>query len=71
MHGGHLTPDNVRLAHRICNARDHRWRKKINGMLAKRTSLEKIAEMLNAENVPTIHGTNEWTAASVRKAFVS
>ena len=24
MHGGHLTPDNVRLAHRLCNRRDYR-----------------------------------------------
>jgi hypothetical protein len=31
-------------------------------------SLEDIAEKLNAEKVPTIHGTNRWTAASVRKA---
>ena len=30
MHGGHLTPDNVRLAHRLCNQRDYIWRKKIN-----------------------------------------
>ena len=30
-----------------------------------------IAEKLNVEKVPTIHGTNRWTAASVRKAFVS
>jgi hypothetical protein len=40
-------------------------------MLGKRMSLEEIAEKLNVENVPTIHGTNRWTAASVRKAFVS
>jgi hypothetical protein len=71
MHGGHLTPDNVRLAHRLCNRRDYWWRVKINGMLGKRMSLETIAEKLNAEKVPTIHGTNRWTAASVRKAFVS
>jgi hypothetical protein len=71
MHGGHLTPDNVRLAHRLCNQRDYMWRKRINAMLAKRMSLEEIAEELNAEKVPTIHGTNRWTAASVRKAFVS
>ena len=71
MHGGHLTPDNVRLAHRLCNRRDYTWRKKINALLAKRMSLEKIAEQLNEEKVPTIHGTNTWTAASVRKAFVS
>ena len=71
MHGGHLTPDNVRLAHRLCNRRDYWWRVKINAMLGKRMSLEAIAEKLNAEKVPTIHGTNRWTPASVRKAFVS
>ena len=51
--------------------RDYIWRKKINAMLGKRMSLEEIAENLNAKKVPTIHGTNRWTAASVRKAFVS
>jgi hypothetical protein len=71
MHGGRLTPDNVRLAHRVCNQRDYLWRVKINAMLGKRMSLEEIAEKLNVEKVPTIHGTNRWTAASVRKAFVS
>jgi hypothetical protein len=71
MHGGHLTRDNVRLAHRLCNQRDHIWRNRINAMLGKRMSLEEIAERLNAEKVPTIHGTNRWTATSVRKAFVS
>ena len=49
MHGGHLTPDNVRLAHRFCNQRDYIWRKKINALLGKRMSLEEIAEKLNAE----------------------
>jgi len=71
MHGGHLTPDNVRLGHRVCNRRDYEWRMRINAMLGKRMSLEEIAERLNIEKVPTIHGTNRWTAASVRKAFVS
>jgi hypothetical protein len=71
MHGGRLTPGNVRLAHRLCNQRDYLWRVKINAMLGKRMSLEEIAEKLNVEKVPTIHGTNRWTAASVRKAFVS
>jgi hypothetical protein len=71
MHGGHLTADNVRLAHRLCNRRDYEWRTRINAMLAKRMSLEQIAEALNAKKVATIHGTNRWTAASVRKAFVS
>jgi hypothetical protein len=71
MHGGHLTPDNVRLAHRLCNQRGYIWRKKINALLGKGMSLDEIAEQLKAEKVPTIHGTNRWTAASVRKAFVS
>jgi DNA-binding transcriptional MerR regulator len=71
MHEGHLTPDNVRLTHKLCNQRDFEWRTRINAMLGKRMSLEEIAEQLNAKKVPTIHGTNRWTAASVRKAFVS
>jgi len=70
-HGGHLTADNVRLGHRLCNRVDYGWRMKINSMLGKRMSLEAIAEKLNAENVPTIHGTNRWTPAAVLKAFVS
>ena len=44
---------------------------KINAMLGKRVPLEEIAAKLNAQKVPPIHGTNRWTAASVRKAFVS
>jgi hypothetical protein len=71
MHGGHLTSDNVRLAHRLCNRRDYEWRTRINAMLAKRMSLEEIADELNRSKVPPIHGTNRWTASSVRKAFVS
>jgi hypothetical protein len=71
MHGGRLTRDNVRLAHRLCNRRDYGWRVRINAMLERRMSLDDIADELNAKKVPTIHGTNRWTAASVRKAFVS
>jgi hypothetical protein len=71
MHGGHLASDNVRLAHRLCNRRDYQWRTRINAMLAKRMSLEAIADELNVKEVPTIHGTNRWTPSSVRKAFVS
>jgi DNA-binding transcriptional MerR regulator len=62
MHGGHLTPDNVRLAHRVCNQRDYLWRVRINAMLGKRMSLEEIAEQLNVKKVPTIHGTNRWNS---------
>jgi hypothetical protein len=71
MHGGHLTPDNVRLAHKLCNSRDYAWRTQIGPMLRKRMSLAAIAEHLNAHDVPPVHGTKRWTAASVRKAFVS
>jgi hypothetical protein len=71
MHGGRLTPNNVRLGHRFCNQRDYIWRVKINAMLGEWMSLEEIAETLNVEKVPTIHGTSRWTATSVRKAFVS
>ena len=71
MHGGKLTRDNVRLAHRLCNRRDYGWRVRINRMLWKGMCLEDIAAELNAKRVPTIHGTNRWTAAAVRKAFVS
>jgi DNA-binding transcriptional MerR regulator len=71
MHEGRLTADNVRLAHRLCNRRDYQWRTRINAMLGRRMSLEEIADELNRKKVPTIHGTNRWTAASVRKAFVS
>jgi hypothetical protein len=59
------------LAHLLCNRRDYRWRMKINAMLRKRMSMEEIAEKLNAKKVPAIHGTNRWTAVSVRKAFGS
>jgi hypothetical protein len=68
MHGGHLTPDNVRLAHRVCNQRDYLWRK-INAMLGKRMSLEEIAEELNAKKVPTIHGTNRQLRLFGRHSF--
>jgi len=69
--GGHLTPGNVRLAHKLCNQRDYEWRTRINALLGTRMSLEEIAAKLNADEVPTMHGSNRWTAASVRKAFVS
>jgi len=71
MHGGQRTPDNVRLAHKLCNQRDYEWRTRINVMLGKGMSLKDFAEHLNTRKIPTIHGTNRWTASSVRKAFVS
>ena len=71
MHGGHLTADNVRLAHKLCNALDYQWRKQINAMLLRKLSLEDIADELNALKVRPIHGVDRWTASAVRKAFVS
>ena len=69
--GGHLRPENVRLAHIYCNKRDYEWRKQIRTLLAKGNSLAEIAEALNTKGVPPAHGTNRWTAAMVRKAYVS
>ena len=69
--GGHLRPENVRLAHIHCNKRDYGWRKQIGALLAKGKSLEEIADVLNRKGVLPAHGTNEWTAAMVRKAYVS
>ena len=33
MHGGRLTLNNVRLAHRLCNRVDYGWRMKIGALL--------------------------------------
>lgn len=69
---GKLTPDNVRLAHVRCNQVNFEWRQRTAQMLAEGKSLEEIASALNNnEKVRTIHGTNKWTPASVRKAYVS
>ena len=68
---GHLTPDNVRLAHVRCNERDYGWRTTIRALLAKDLSLEQIAERLNARKIPRPHGHAEWNAKLVRKAYVS
>jgi hypothetical protein len=40
-------------------------------LLAKGKSLTEIAETLNRKGGPPAHGTNLWTAAMVRKAYVS
>ena len=69
--GGHLVPENVRLSHTECNQRDYTRRKQIGTLLAKGKSLAEIAETLNRRNVLPAHGTNRWTAAMVRKAYVS
>jgi len=51
-HGGHLTPDNVRLGHKLCNQLDYTWRTQINALLGKKMSLDAIAAHLNAKKVP-------------------
>ena len=68
---GKLVPANVRLSHTWCNNRDYGWRTQIRTLLAKGKSLAEIAETLNRKDVPPAHGTNRWTAAMVRKAYVS
>jgi hypothetical protein len=69
--GGRRVAENVRLAHIWCNNLDHARRTQIRTLLAKGKSLAEIAEALNRKRVPPAHGTNRWTAAMVRKAYVS
>lgn len=68
---GKLRPDNVRLAHVLCNNRAFGWRTKITTMLGDNKSLEEIAESLNRKKVAPPHGTPRWSASLVRKAFIS
>jgi hypothetical protein len=63
--------DNVRLAHVRCNNTDYGWRKKIGLMLGAGKSLQEIADALNAKQVALPRGWKKWTAANVRRAFVS
>jgi serine/threonine protein kinase len=69
--GGKLRPENVRLSHVVCNNRDHGWRTRVKTMLGKGKALDEIAAILNDKGIPPAHGTNRWTAAMVRKAYVS
>ena len=69
--GGQLVAENVRLSHVWCNNRDHGWRTQVRTLLAKDKSLAEVAEALNRKGVSPAHGTNRWTAAMVRKAYVS
>jgi hypothetical protein len=71
MHGGELRPDNVRLAHVLCNSRDTAWRKRVGEMLADRMSLQEIALQLKKEKVAPPFGKANWTAKMVRWAYVS
>jgi hypothetical protein len=74
MDGGKLTPWNVRLAHVFCNDTDFGWRRRIRNMLEREPALsfDKIAEALNRRKRVLIPpGTESWTAATVRRAYVS
>jgi DNA-binding transcriptional MerR regulator len=53
------------------NREDYGWRMRIRRMLEKGMSLEEIAETLNHKRVRRPHGSAKWSAAMVRKAFVS
>jgi hypothetical protein len=44
---------------------------RIRRMLEKGMSLDEIAEKLNEKGVRAPHGRGRWSAATVRKAFVS
>jgi hypothetical protein len=68
--GGKLVPENVRLAHVLCNNRDFAWRKKVREMLANRLSLQEIAAELNRKKVVPPFGKAKWTAKMVRWAYV-
>jgi len=68
---GWPSPENVRLSHVWCNNRDYGWRTQVRTLLAKGKSLAEIADALNRKGVPPAHGTNRWTAAMVREAYVS
>jgi hypothetical protein len=54
-----------------CNREDSGWRMRIRPMLEEGMSLKAIAEKLNRKRVWAPHGPNRWTAAMVRKTFVS
>jgi hypothetical protein len=69
--GGHLVPENVRLSHTWCNSQDSGWRARTRTLLAKGKSLAEIAEALNRKGVAPPNGAKRWTAARVRKAYVS
>jgi len=68
---GKLVAQNVRLAHTECNQRDYTRRQQIGGMLAEEKSLADIADFLNRRGYPPPLHTDQWTAALVRKAYVS
>jgi hypothetical protein len=55
----------------LCNNVDYGRRSQINAMLKKGKCLEEIAEALNSKGIQRPPGTPAWSAANVRKAFIS
>lgn len=71
MHRGRLRPENVRVAHVLCNNLDYAWRKRVAQMLADRVSLQEIAAELRRKKVVPPFGKTNWSARMVRHAYVS
>ena len=70
--GGELRPWNVRVGHVLRNRVDNGWRTRVITLLKRfDMSLEEIAADLNKRRIQAPHGTNRWTAASVRRALAS
>ena len=69
--GGKLRPENVRLSHTECNQPGLQPAEADRDAARERRAPRRIAEVLNRKDVPPAHGTNRWTAAMVRKAYVS
>ena len=71
---GERKPWNVRLAHVECNNQDRGWRTRIDTMLENDPSIsfKEIAAVLNGKpSVEVPPPYESWTAALVRKAYVS
>lgn len=69
--GGCLVPENVGLAHVLCNSRDYAWRKRVGDLLGDGMSLRDVAAALNRKKVTPPFGKTTWTARMVRWAYVS
>src|SRR3954454_15679331 len=58
-------------SHVRCNQEDCVWRGRIRRMLEQGMSLDEVAQKLNDKAIHAPHGGGGWSAATVRKAFVS
>lgn len=69
MLGGERGPDNVRLAHVVCNNRDIGFQRLVGKRLAEHDSLSEIADRLNHRNIRLPHGQKNWTPRLVRDVY--